>query len=788
MGRALSEYSDNQFEDYQPGCMWGIRHVLDYHYWYKAKNMLPYRKYQKGRHIRSCANPKTISIEHEPPENDLELLDPEEDSFQVEQQLEISKTSKKSIDKEKQEEENKNRIVDFSVQTQLQETDSIHGLEPSGYGPGWMNQLILIHKRANTSTTGLRNSSLPENSDKLVTRSKRTDFFDRMNSTNKKQMHSLFQGKSDQVKENSINQKMNAEKLNGEVSSDQVKEHMDVLEIIKAKKELFFDILQDPDDRNRKLKKSGSFPLLHSSYNRCLKPLTLENKQKEIWSFSKAERLLDDTQVSMSKALKTDDANGMENTITQEINFSSLGSNHQRWDRLVVNCFKDIKQRIKHALKKKGRRTYQKDTKELSIDGKELSRTSRSTGISQDGMKSPGNYNEVNASDHDISHNGLPFMRRTNSINESLDRYAQLFHHSFSKEPTLRHSRSLRLSNEDKLLLRERVPKFFRRISSLSDLESICSILKELSREALSSEMPIRSASDCAANNESEANKLVSQEVAAETKFQENLIEEHEHGRELSQPSLHSSVLDASPPDDLTSHAEYPVLEGLELNPADSHMDEAAGTSFMIQDHCSEVSLADVCNAVNDKSVETEGINNYSLHSVSDKESDACFNYVRDVLELSGFMEYDIHRTWYLPDQPLNPSLFKELESCLHQEPECSFEENGSNCHHWLVFDLVNEALIVISHGSAVYFPKAFSFSSHICQSPKGHNILQEVWAKVSRILEFIPDPDQSLDDIVSRDLTKDPCMHLQPEAECVALDLEDLIFDELLDEALLCL
>ncbi|GLT43309.1 hypothetical protein SLA2020_172690 [Shorea laevis] len=710
--------------------MWGIRHVLDYHYWYKAKNMLPYRKYQKGRHIRSCANPKTISIELEPPENNLELLHPEADTFQVEQQLEISETNKKCIDKEKQEEENKNRIVDFSVQTQLQETYSIHGLEPSGYGPGWMNQLILIHKRANTSTTGLRNSSLPENSDKLVTRSKRTGFFDRMNSTNKKQMHSLFQGKSDQVKENSINQKMNAEKLNGEVS------------------------------RN----------------------------QKEIWSFSKAERLLDDTQVSMSKALKTDDTNGIENTITQEINFSSLGSNHQRWDRLVVNCFKDIKQRIKHALKKKGRKTYQKDTKELSIDGKELSRTSRNTSISQDGMKSPGNYNEVNASDHDISHNGLPFMRRTNSINESLNRYAQLFHQSFSKEPTLRHSRSLRLSNEDKLLLRERVPKFFRRISSLSDLESICSILKELSREALSSEMPIRSASDCAANNESEANKLVSQEVAAETEFQENLIEEHEHGRELSQPSLHSSVPDASPPDDLASHADYPVLEGLELNPADSHMDEAAGTSFMIQDHCSEVSLPDVCNAVNDKSVETEGIDNYSLHSVSDKESDACFNYVRDVLELSGFMEYDIHRTWYSPDQPLNPSLFKELESCLHQEPECSFEENGSNCHHWLVFDLVNEALIVISHGSAVYFPKAFSFSSHICQSPKGHNILQEVWAKVSRILEFIPDPDQSLDDIVSRDLTKDPYMNLQPEAECVALDLEDLIFDELLDEALLCL
>ena len=67
----------------------------------------------------------------------------------------------------------------------------------------------------------------------------------------------------------------------------------------------------------------------------------------------------------------------------------------------------------------------------------------------------------------------------------------------------------------------------------------------------------------------------------------------------------------------------------------------------------------------------------------------------------------------------------------------------------------------------------------------KGNNILQEVWTKVSRTLAFQPEYDQSLDDIVARDLVKDAWMNLQAEAEFVALELEDLVFDELLDEIL---
>ncbi|KAE8665004.1 Detected protein of unknown function [Hibiscus syriacus] len=105
-----------------------------------------------------------------------------------------------------------------------------------------------------------------------------------------------------------------------------------------------------------------------------------------------------------------------------------------------------------------------------------------------------------------------------------------------------------------------------------------------------------------------------------------------------------------------------------------------------------------------------------------------------------------IHGTHQSPDQPLNPSLFKELEILLHPRLErSSIDELGTKCDddHRLVFDLVNEALVEI----------------------------------ISRNLAFKPEYDQSLDDIVGRDLENDAWMIFQPQAESVALELEDLIF-----------
>ncbi|XWS28838.1 hypothetical protein CRYUN_Cryun25bG0106000 [Craigia yunnanensis] len=863
MGREFHEHSDDvEFESYHPGCMGGIFNVLDYHHWYNVKKILPHRKYNRGRHARCCANPQTISMEREPGEIQG-LLDADEGHIQVHQQTRKTgstnrnsgKDSTKGLTgKEKPKEENhEHRVLGFSARPQSQQTDSTHHLEPSGFGLGWMNPIFLVRNRADTSEAR-STSSLPETPGKQVTRSKKPDIHDTVDADNDLEhkensgKHAIFQKKFDKRRgtRTLINQKLTAKKLNKEVSDHQVKEGVDVLELFKVNKDLFLDILQDPEvgisqhfpgkqtSKSVKLKKSGSFPVPDSPRTRYLRSSTLEHKQKEVWSFRKGEKSLAGTQLSKSSALRTDDS--FRSIITEEASSSSQGSDSRRWNQLVMNRLKDIKQRIKQALKERRKSishtmvdglTLQVSSRDtVSSNEREMSESLEKTTKEQDTINNFNSFLQTDASDHDTRNGRLKRIRRTKSINESLDRYTQLFEHSVSKEAGLHHSKSLKLTNENKVPSRGRAPKFFRRISSLSDIESFCSLLREVSRDAHSSEMPIRSILNYDSNKESDAHnqpksfsfpenidKFELVEAVLEAELQEKLTEGNNRGstcllvdgnrEEIAKPcdfdeeivelpmeksSPHQeqeSVFAVNPSreltqptsdlSDLTSKAERPVSEGLGLNRPNLPEDEAESFTFIKDRRISHGSIE----------YETMGISSRFLIFESEKEADPCYNYVRDILELSDFIQNEYLQTWYSTDQPLNPSLFNELETLLHPELECSIEEVGSNCDHQLVFDLVNEALLEISEKSSIYFPKPFSFNCRISLMLKENNILQEVWTKVSKILASQPEYDQSLDDIVARDLAKDAWMNLQAEAEFVALELEDLVFDQLLDEVL---
>lgn len=181
----------------------------------------------------------------------------------------------------------------------------------------------------------------------------------------------------------------------------------------------------------------------------------------------------------------------------------------------------------------------------------------------------------------------------------------------------------------------------------------------------------------------------------------------------------------------------------------------------------------------------TTGNSRRILFFEQDTVADPCYNYVKDILELSGFSQNKGLQTWFSLDQPLNPSVFNELERLLHPEMGSTLYEVGSNSDHQLVFDLVNEALLEINETSPEYFPNPFSFNSRISLAPKGNNVVQRVWTKVSKNLASQPQPDQSLDGIIAQDLDKPAWMNLQADSEFVALELEDLVFHELLDEVL---
>lgn len=165
-------------------------------------------------------------------------------------------------------------------------------------------------------------------------------------------------------------------------------------------------------------------------------------------------------------------------------------------------------------------------------------------------------------------------------------------------------------------------------------------------------------------------------------------------------------------------------------------------------------------------------------------DPDLCF--VMDILECSGFTQNFFQETWYSSEQPLNPSVFEEVESCWHQEFQSSREEIFMFFHHQMLFDLINEVLVQIYDRSFTYYPAALSSCCRIRPLPSGNRIIAEVCSSISSLLNIKPEAKQSLDSIMARDLERDyGWMNLQVESEYVALELEGILFDDLLDELL---
>ncbi|KAL7115552.1 hypothetical protein ACP275_04G189700 [Erythranthe tilingii] len=162
--------------------------------------------------------------------------------------------------------------------------------------------------------------------------------------------------------------------------------------------------------------------------------------------------------------------------------------------------------------------------------------------------------------------------------------------------------------------------------------------------------------------------------------------------------------------------------------------------------------------------------------------------YARQLLDTSGIEVDPTEMTWHSSDQPLGPQLFEQVETRWPQEQE---ELNGlpdfNGCwHHKMVFDLVNEVLIELYDVSLPYYPKALSSSCYVRPFPLRDRIVDDVIKTVGSFLNLKPDEMESYDLIVGRDFGRDRMwMNLQVETECVALDIEDMIFDEMLDDVI---
>ncbi|XP_010487743.1 PREDICTED: protein TRM32-like [Camelina sativa] len=318
-------------------------------------------------------------------------------------------------------------------------------------------------------------------------------------------------------------------------------------------------------------------------------------------------------------------------------------------------------------------------------------------------------------------------------------RYSQLLEHSFRREGGELRSKSLKLSYEDrKSDSRDNKPQFFRRISSLSSLEVLGSFLTDLPRDNSTSNLEPRKYIDRDTNFGSKKSLLLSESPVRAEKEEKYVVQE-----ERSQEN----------------HLDSPNQRSLQQDP-----DSVPCTD----------SLEDTAQKTETLPSQGLGLTSVEIfnHEEEEEDKDAYFCYVKKVLEVSGFLDNKNNgEKWHSEEQPLNPSLVYELE----------IQEESVVNNRELLFDLVNEAIVETQNESYIYFPKTF---------PYGKRYLDEVWGRVEWNLSGLGAEyrDRSLDDIVGRDLTKaDGWMNLRGDSEWLTLELEDLIFDDLLDE-LLCL
>ncbi|KAF2300353.1 hypothetical protein GH714_012309 [Hevea brasiliensis] len=605
----------------------------------------------------------------------------------------------------------------MSARSWLQRTHSFHHIGPSdglgGISTDWTNPIIILQKSADPATSGLQIPSRPTSSNESVTRCGKYSLPDIMRDKGCLKQHLLSAKQEfstengDKLMNNSLNENLSdVKQLDRGISSHQFMECVDVLELFKVNKKLFLEILQDPDVQAAKN--------FHVQLN--------SNKKKEIWSFPKEKKFPAGIEVPMFVASKDshDKPMGLRPedsgvfAVTQEINFSSFvssqGTNKHGWHQSFMIHLKYVMKKIKHMLKESKKEDKHASMNtipygvpsgcKLSTDEKDAPARLKEVTTHLDGKENSGSYQDTNDSDNDLSKGQLPHIRRISSLNESADRYARLFEFSLTKKAKWHdfQSKSLKLTNEDKFTSTGNSLKTFRRRLSLPDLESFCPLPNETSHNSIHSGIPFKTSTDYDTNAENVIhNDLKSESICVAIKQFE--------------------------PREAVEDAEFRKTYS-----ADRGNDENAYT--VAGDH--------------------------SMLFELNEPDDTDFNYVRDVLEVSGFIEQGCRGTWHSLDQPLSPTLFKELEAYLNHELECSSEDVGSNCDHQLLFDLINEVLLQIYKSSLAYFPESFSFTQRVRPLPKGNHTLEEVWKRISWYRSIALKTTQSLDDIMAQDMAKD--------------------------------
>ncbi|GLT68124.1 hypothetical protein SLA2020_403820 [Shorea laevis] len=803
-------------ESSHPGCTWNILHVIKYHHWRYSKRRYSNKRCAGGTHVAEVGNSGNDTNAFCDDKMQYCIIGEKTTQSTPEPKTSVRTRIKALISEEMSKKKSKHhRSPSCPVRTQLDRRDSIHHLEPSDSAP--LADFVLdngsptsVHQKHEDSPIISPSDSLPlECCEDPVTSDKSYEECEFQEQPTEN--HTLIEEKLENTKQDMSEQKL-----------IHAKEFLNPLDIINVNKNLLLKM---------GLSKSGSFPLPGSSGRRGSGsgPSKLKHMQEGIGFHAKEQEKFQfgsKSHKSVEFRYSGDFSNNsMQSKAEYEVD-GILKSNQKTSDmhenRMAIKRFKDLKQKIRHVIKES-----RKERHRITMDGI-LHKIPHGHGFSNEWkketvnqLKDPAINRQGKASPEiDYSVSRMRHMRRTSSLNESLDRYCQLYETSFNREA--KHRTSGRSKTEEASLPSGSAPKSLTRVHSSPELKSYI-YQSEDSSDVFSSGMMTRTVVDGSVSKGSSFDEQKNLDLSLdsenrlqldsleESKVQENLLGVGETNLVLGDEVGSTSSI---PNNETNAEGSLIVddfgnLKAREITSQNEDIEEDIGPSkepIAQLEELIPVSLTDSNSLKNTTSPEhfsiaegsevkagipsrqdnmaeggVEVLNNFSGYEILHFEVDAIekaeFDYVRDVLELSGFSGNESLGTWNSDEQPVDPLVYEEVEDCWGNE-------EADNCSHLLLFDLINEVLMEIYGRSCSYCPIPLSCLSHIRALPAGHHVLKEVWALVSWYMSLRHKANLSEDYVVSKDLAKsDGWMNLQFETECVGLELDDLIFDDLLDE-----
>ncbi|XP_020583399.1 uncharacterized protein LOC110026691 isoform X2 [Phalaenopsis equestris] len=355
-------------------------------------------------------------------------------------------------------------------------------------------------------------------------------------------------------------------------------------------------------------------------------------------------------------------------------------------------------------------------------------------------------------------------IQRSHSLSDSVAKYSHLFE-SISKE-------------EFKELTERTKVKSLDRILSFSDIKD-CSSSKNAQSEAPFSCLENLTISSREKVLKKEESEEFTTEMSSENLSKDGLIEEEN--------------ISISPP------GEKLLDEALahELKKPIGFLDYAAseGSECRYPSEQSTVSLINISDRVNtngkdlprEKSFPDSNCFDSLLLQINPK-LESKFNYVKEILRRSRFNSSDFLQALHSPDDGQRDPLISNEAEGLSYKPEITEDEYDTLLEHQLLFDLINEALVeTLESFLSYFFPWLSPFNTNPKPMPMGDQILQEIWGNICWHFKGLPQLGINLEEIVSRNFMRnDRWMNIQYDVEDVVEELESLILDDLLDDAVL--